>query len=228
MSADFTHGQVDELLAVDGKRPAISESWCAHGIARHALHVDGRADYEQTPFRPPSPYAVGKSTAYWLVANYRDACGLHPSTGILFNHESSLRAERFVTKEIVAATVRIARAERSRLSFGTVHVKRDRGWAPENVDAIWRVLQQSSGSDFVIATGESHTLQEFAKSMFGRDEFNWQEHTDVSEPLRRPSDFAKGRGYASRAREVLGSPSYRMSEVIGAILEAEPTGVQYR
>jgi GDPmannose 4,6-dehydratase len=182
----------------------------------------GRAANEQTPFRPRSPYAVAKSTAHWLVANYRDAYGLHASTGILFNHESPLRPERFVTKKIVVAAVRIARGEHSRLTLGNIHIKRDWGWAPEYVDAMWRMLQQPSGSDLVIATGESHSLEEFAEAAFGQVGLDWREHTDLSEALMRPSDLAEGRGDASRAREILGwSASYRMSDVVKAMVEAE-------
>jgi nucleoside-diphosphate-sugar epimerase len=105
----------------------------------------------------------------------------------------------------------------TRLAF-----KRDWGWAPEYVDAMWRMLQQSTGSDFVIATGESHTLEEFAQTAFGQVGLDWREHTDLSEALRRPSDLAEGCGDASRAREVLGwSATFRMSDVVKAMVEAE-------
>ncbi len=189
--------------------------------------TEGRAATEQTPFRPRSPYAVAKSTAHWLVANYRDAYGLHASTGILFNHESPLRPERFVTKKIVAAAVRIARGERTRLSLGNIDIKRDWGWAPEYVDAMWRMLQQPNGSDFVIATGESRSLKEFVETAFGEVGLDWREHTDLSEALMRPSDLTEGRGDPSRARDVLGwSASYRMDDVIKAMVEAERTEAQ--
>lgn len=187
----------------------------------------GSAATEQTPFRPRSPYAVAKSTAHWLVANYRAAYGLHASTGILFNHESPLRPQRFVTKKIVVAAVRIARGERSRLMLGNIDIKRDWGWAPEYVDAMWRMLQQPTGSDFVIATGESHTLEEFAETAFSQVGLDWREHTDLSEALRRPSDLAEGRGDASRASEVLGwSATYRMRDVVKAMVEAELVGAE--
>jgi GDPmannose 4,6-dehydratase len=182
----------------------------------------GPAANEDTPFRPCSPYAVAKATAHWLVANYRVAYGLHASTGVLFNHESPLRPERFVTKKVVAAAVRIARGDRSRLTLGNVQIKRDWGWAPEYVDAMWRMLQQPTGSDFVIATGESHTLEEFAGAAFEQVGLDWREHTDLSATLKRPSDLAEGRGDASRAREVLGwSATYRMRDVVKAMVEAE-------
>ncbi|OBK43403.1 GDP-mannose 4,6-dehydratase [Mycobacterium sp. 1081908.1] len=182
----------------------------------------GLAANEDTPFRPCSPYAVAKASAHWLVANYRVAYGLHASTGLLFNHESPLRPERFVTKKIVAAAVRIARGERSRLTLGNIAIKRDWGWAPEYVDAMWRMLQQPTGSDFVIATGESHTLEEFAATAFAAVGLDWREHTDLSVGLRRPSDLAEGLGDASRARNTLGwSATYTMRDVVKAMVEAE-------
>ncbi|MGD1237818.1 GDP-mannose 4,6-dehydratase [Mycobacterium seoulense] len=187
----------------------------------------GRAANEQTPFHPTSPYAVAKATAHWLVATYRAAYGLHASTGILFNHESPLRPERFVTKKIVAAAVRIAKGERSRLTLGNIRIKRDWGWAPEYVDAMWRTLQQPSGSDFVFATGESHSLEQFAEAAFEQVGLDWRDHTDLSEMLRRPSDLAESFGNASRAREVLGwSPTYRMRDVVKAMVEAEMVGAE--
>ncbi|MDD4868408.1 MAG: GDP-mannose 4,6-dehydratase [Mycobacterium sp.] len=182
----------------------------------------GHAANEDTPFHPCSPYAVAKATAHWLVANYRAAYGLHASTGMLFNHESPLRPERFVTKKVVAAAVRIARGANSRLTLGNVAIKRDWGWAPEYVDAMWRMLQQQTASDFVIATGESHTLEEFAATSFGEVGLDWRDHTDISEALRRPSDLADGLGDASRARQVLGwSATYTMRDVVKAMVEAE-------
>ncbi|KLO37871.1 NAD-dependent dehydratase [Mycobacterium nebraskense] len=189
--------------------------------------TQGLAANEQTPFHPISPYAVAKATAYWLVTNYREAYGLHVSTGILFNHESPLRPERFVTKKIVAAAVRIAKGERLRLTLGNIHIKRDWGWAPEYVDAMWRMLQQPSGSDFVIATGESHSIEEFAETAFDQVGLDWRDHTDLSESLRRPSDLAEAFGDASRARAVLGwSPTYRMRDVVTAMVKAEMAGVE--
>ena len=184
--------------------------------------TQGRAANEETPFRPCSPYAVAKATAHWLVANYRDSYGLHASSGVLFNHESPLRPERFVTKKIVVAAVRVARGDRSRLTLGNVGIRRDWGWAPEYVEAMWRMLQQSTGSDFVIATGESHSLEEFAATAFEQVGLDWREHTDISEALRRPSDLAEGLGDASRAREVFGwSATYGMRDVVKAMVEAE-------
>jgi GDPmannose 4,6-dehydratase len=181
-----------------------------------------QAANEATPFRPRSPYAVAKATAHWLIANYREAYGMHASTGILFNHESPLRPERFVTRKIVATACRIARGQRLRLSLGNLQIRRDWGWAPEYVDAMWRMLQQSAGGDFVIATGQSHSLAEFADAAFKCVGLAWGDHTDVSEALLRPTDIAEGRGDASKARTLLSwTPTYSMHDVVKAMVEAE-------
>ena len=189
----------------------------------------GEAADEQTPFRPRSPYAVAKATAHWLVANYRDAYGLHASTGILFNHESPLRPQRFVTRKIVAAAVRIARGDRSHFTLGNTSIKRDWGWAPEYVVAMWKMLQRDRGEDFVIATGESRSLEEFAAAAFGYFELDWREYVDISPALIRPSDIVESRGNASKARRILDwSPTYGMPDVVNAMVEAELAQVSRR
>ena len=121
---------------------------------------------EQTPFRPRSPYAVAKAAAFWQVANYREAYGLFACSGILFNHESPLRPERFVTQKIVRAACRIAAGSKERLTLGRLDIQRDWGWAPEYVEAMWKMLQQPQPEDFVIATGETHALQDFVAEAF--------------------------------------------------------------
>lgn len=177
---------------------------------------------EESPFRPRSPYAVAKAAAYWLVANYREAYGLHASTGILFNHESSLRAERFVTRKIVATACRIANGSRERLLLGNIDIQRDWGWAPEYVDAMWRMLQMGQGGDYVIATGETRALEEFAASAFGAVGLDWREHTDVSPELLRPTDISIGRGDPGKANRLLQwRASLRMNEVVAALVAAE-------
>lgn len=184
--------------------------------------MKGEAASENTPFHPRSPYAVAKATAHWLVANYRDAYGLHASNGILFNHESPLRPERFVTKKIVSAAVRIANGDRTRLVLGDTSIKRDWGWAPEYVVAMWRILQQPQGADFVIATGESHALSEFAAAAFARVGLDWSDHVETSQGLIRPTDIAEGRGNPAKAKSILGwSPHMKMRDVVAAMVDAE-------
>lgn len=177
---------------------------------------------ETDPFRPRSPYAVAKAATFWLVANYREAYQLHASTGILFNHESPLRPARFVTRKIVAAACRISQGSDEQLVLGNLSIRRDWGWAPEYVDAMWRILQQDTASDFVIATGESHSLEEFVAQAFAELDLDWRQHTQASEALFRPTDISEGKGDASRAARILDwRPQYRMREVVSAMVREE-------
>jgi GDPmannose 4,6-dehydratase len=170
---------------------------------------------EETPFRPRSPYAVAKSTAFWQVANYREAYNLFAGTGILFNHESPLRPERFVTQKIICAVKRIAAGSGERLKLGNTEVKRDWGWAPEYVEAMWRILQQEKPDDFVIGTGESHSIADFAAAAFQEYGLNWLDYTDVEKSFFRPSDIMLGRANPQKAERILGwKAEFRMKDVI--------------
>ena len=164
----------------------------------------GKASNEETPFVPLSPYATAKATAHWTTANYRHAYGIYACSGILFNHESPLRSERFVTKKIVAAAVAIAAGQLRKLTLGNLAVSRDWGYAPEYVEAMWRMLQQDEPSDYVIATGESHTLEELVEAAFREAGLEWRDHVEVDARLFRPNDLAYGRGDASKAGRLLG------------------------
>lgn len=159
---------------------------------------------EDTPFRPRSPYAVAKACAHNLVANYREAYGMHASTGILFNHESPLRPERFVTQKIIRGAARIARGELDVLPIGNLDIHRDWGWAPEYVDAMWRMLQQDAPSDYVIATGRTASLEEFVALAFGHFGLDWRNHVRQDTALLRPSDIRFGAADPSRAHDRLG------------------------
>src|SRR5690606_12022951 len=142
---------------------------------------------ENTPFKPCSPYAVAKASAHWLVANYRESYGLHASTGILFNHESPLRPKRFVTQKIIQGAKRIAAGSDERLVLGRLDIKRDWGWAPEYVYAMWRMLQLETPEDLVIATGQTHSLEEFVAAAFELHGLDWCNYVDVSEDFCRPA-----------------------------------------
>jgi GDPmannose 4,6-dehydratase len=182
----------------------------------------GIAANEDTPFRPRSPYAVAKSAAFWQVANYREAYGLYASTGILFNHESPLRPERFVTKKIVAAACRIAKGSKERLRLGNTSINRDWGWAPEYVEAMWRMLQGNHAADFVIATGKSHSLGDFADYAFRYFGLDWREHTDIDPSIFRPTDILFGCGNAQKALLLTGWKAItEMPEVIKQMIVAE-------
>lgn len=167
-------------------------------------NTDTVAADELTPFRPRSPYAVAKAAAFWSVANYRDAYGLHASSGILFNHESPLRPERFVTQKIVRAACRIAAGSKERLQLGNLGIRRDWGWAPEYVEAMWLMVQQASPDDYVIATGTSHRLAEFVEAVFEACELTWRDHVDTCAAFMRPSDVAISQGNPAKAGRQLG------------------------
>ncbi len=159
---------------------------------------------ESTAFRPRSPYAVAKASAHWTVTNYREAYGLHACTGILFNHESPLRPARFVTRKIVGAATRIAAGSDERLCLGRLDIRRDWGFAPEYVEAMWRMLQQPEPDDFVIATGVATTLEDFVARCFARVDLDWRDHVDHDPQLERPSDLARNCGDPAKAERVLG------------------------
>jgi GDPmannose 4,6-dehydratase len=176
---------------------------------------------EATPFQPRSPYAVAKSTAHWLVHNYREAYGLHACTGILFNHESPLRAERFVTQKIVRTAARIARGQARKLPLGNLAVERDWGWAPDYVEAMWRMLNAPQAEDFVIATGRTVSLEYFARRVFERFNLSWEEFVVVDETLLRPTDIRSGKANPQKAHKVLGwKHSMDVDGVIDALCQA--------
>ncbi len=182
---------------------------------------DSPAD-ENTPFRPRSPYAVAKATSFWEIANYRDAYGLYACSGILFNHESPLRPERFVTQKIVSAAVRIAEGSSKALCLGNLAVARDWGWAPEYVDAMWRMLQQEEADDYVIATGESHTLEEFVAEAFCCVGLDWHDHVEIDQSLFRPSEIMYGCGNPAKAKKELGwKAASHMPDVVRMMVEAQ-------
>jgi len=158
---------------------------------------------EATPFRPRSPYAVAKATAFWEVANYREAYNLFACSGILFNHESPLRPERFVTKKIIASACRITQGSKEKLSLGNISIKRDWGWAAEYVEAMWRMLQQEKADDFVIASGSAFSLEEFVVEAFSAVHLDWKDYVVTDPDLLRPTDIAFGVGNPAKARKVL-------------------------
>ena len=185
-------------------------------------NIDGGAANESTPFAPRSPYAVAKSAAYWQTTNYREAYGLFGCTGILFNHESYLRPERFVTKKIVAAAGRIAAGSKETLRLGDISIKRDWGWAPEYVEAMWLMLQQDEADDFVIATGETHSLRDFVERVFEAFDLDWKDHVEIDEHLKRPAEIGANRGDPSKAERKLGwKPRHFMPDVVRLMVEAE-------
>jgi len=184
-------------------------------------NIDAPAD-EATPFQPRSPYAVAKAAAFWEVANYREAYNLYCCTGILFNHESPLRSERFVTRKIVSTACRIAAGSGERLRLGNTAISRDWGWAPEYVVAMWSMLQQPRADDFVIATGRTNRLEEFAAEAFRAVGLDWRAYVDRDPVLLRPSDVERSSGNpAKAARDLSWRPQALMPDVVRMMVEAE-------
>ena len=177
---------------------------------------------ESTPFRPRSPYGVAKASAHWQLACYREAFGIHASSGILFNHESPLRPQKFVTQKVIAAVGAAARGSHEKLHLGAIDVFRDWGWAPEYVEAMWLMLQQPTPDDYIIATGESHSLSDFVDTAFssiGRDsaEFLVQDGS-----LLRPTEIKYSYADAWKIKQQLGwSARNKMADVVRLMLEAD-------
>jgi GDPmannose 4,6-dehydratase len=183
--------------------------------------VGNLAANESTSFAPRSPYAVAKASAHWMITNYREAYGLFACNGILFNHESPLRPARFVTRKIVDAAVRIAMGSKEQLTLGRLDIARDWGWAPDYVDAMWRMLQQGQPQDYVIATGVTTSLQDFVSAAFARVGLNWRDHVVTDPRLYRPSDISWSQGDPSRAKKELGwQANVTMPALVGRLVDA--------
>ena len=181
----------------------------------------GAASSELTPFQPRSPYATAKATAHWTTVNYRDSYGIYACSGILFNHESPLRGERFVTKKIVRAAVEIAAGKKTRLTLGDLSASRDWGYAPEYAEAMWCMLQQDHADDYVIATGESHSVEEFVSAAFAELGLDWKAHVDIDRALYRPNDIHYSRGNAEKAHRELGwKAKTKFGELVGILVKA--------
>jgi GDPmannose 4,6-dehydratase len=182
--------------------------------------VGSVAANESVPFRPRSPYAVAKCAAHWQVANYREAYGLFACTGILFNHESSLRPERFVTRKIIEAARRIAGGSNEKLVLGNTNIIRDWGWAPEYVEAMWRMLQMDTPEDYVIATGHSISLEDFVELAFSGFGLNWRDHVETRSELFRPTDLVASYANPAKAAEKLDwQARYKVQDVVQFMIE---------
>jgi GDPmannose 4,6-dehydratase len=177
---------------------------------------------ETTPFHPRSPYASAKVFAFHSTVNYREAYGLFAVNGILFNHESPRRGETFVTRKVTRAVARIAAGLQNALYLGNLDARRDWGYAPDYVDAMWRMLQHDAPDDFVIATGESHSIQELCEVAFARVGLDWEKYVAFDPNYQRPSEVDHLLGDASKAKEALGwEPRVRFHELIELMVDAD-------
>jgi GDPmannose 4,6-dehydratase len=177
---------------------------------------------EKTPFWPRSPYGVSKVFSYWATVNYRESYGLRASNGILFNHESPRRGEIFVTRKISRAVAAIKHGLQHELFLGNLDAKRDWGYAPEYVEAMWQILQQTSGDDFVIATGATHTVREFAEAAFAHVDLDWKKYVKHDPRYERPAEVDILIGDSSKAKKILGwEPKVRFHELVRIMVDAD-------
>jgi GDPmannose 4,6-dehydratase len=177
---------------------------------------------EETPFRPRSPYAVAKVYSYWTVNNYREGYNLYACNGILFNHESPRRGETFVSRKISRAVARIKLGIQNKLYLGNLEAKRDWGYAPEYVEAMWRILQQDQSDNFVIATGETHSVREFLGEAFGLVDLDWKKYVEIDKRYLRPTEVDLLIGDVRKAKRQLGwEPKVHFKELIRIMVEAD-------
>jgi GDPmannose 4,6-dehydratase len=177
---------------------------------------------ENTPFSPKSPYAAAKAHAHWLTITYRESYGLFACNGILFNHESPRRGETFVTRKITRSLARILAGKQQKLYLGNLDAKRDWGYAPEYVKAMWLMLQQPEPEDFVIATGETHSVREFLDEAFGLVGLDWRDFVEIDPRYFRPKDIDVLQGDPTKARTKLGwTPQVRFKELVRIMVEAD-------
>jgi GDPmannose 4,6-dehydratase len=177
---------------------------------------------EKTPFWPRSPYGVAKVFAHWATVNYRESYGLRASSGILFNHESPRRGETFVTRKISRAVAAIKSGLQKELFLGNLDAKRDWGYAPEYVEGMWRILQQDEGDDFVLATGETHTVREFVEAAFGHVDLDWKDYVKHDKRYERPAEVDLLIGGAAKAKKILGwEAKVRFPELVRIMVDAD-------
>lgn len=188
--------------------------------------VNSAPQNEDTGFHPRSPYATAKVFSHQTAVNYREAYGMFTCCGILFNHESPLRGLEFVTRKITHAVARIKRGYQDELALGNLDARRDWGYAPEYVEAMWEMLQQAEPDDYVIATGESVSVREFVRVAFAVVDLDWQQHVVIDDELKRPSDVAALVGDYGKARRVLGwEPRTKVNDLVRIMVMEELRGL---
>ncbi|MCH2378336.1 MAG: GDP-mannose 4,6-dehydratase [Pedosphaera sp.] len=177
---------------------------------------------ETTPFHPRSPYGCAKVFAHWITINFRESYGMHACSGILFNHESPRRGETFVTRKISLAVARIKVGQQEKLCLGNLEAKRDWGFAKEYVEAMWLMLQQDEPQDFVIATGETHSVRDFAQAAFDHVDLDWEKYVETDAEYHRPAEVDLLKGNATKAKEVLGwEPQTKFTNLVKLMVDAD-------
>jgi GDPmannose 4,6-dehydratase len=181
---------------------------------------------ETTPFYPRSPYGVSKLYAHWMCKNYKESYGMFISSGILFNHESPRRGPNFVTRKISMGVANILAGKQDKIYLGNLEAQRDWGYAPEYVEAMWKMLQQDEPDDFVLATNESHTVQEFLEEAFAHTGLDWQDYVELKYQLKRPAEVDILRGNPAKAKAILGwEPKVKFKELVKILVDADIAAV---
>ena len=207
-----------EAIREVGARPRFYQASSSEMFGK-AAEVPQR---ETTPFHPRSPYGVSKVFAYWATVNYRESYSLMACNGILFNHESPRRGETFVTRKISRAVAYIKAGLQKKVYLGNLDAKRDWGYAKEYVEAMWLMLQQDKPEDFVIATGETHSVQEFCEEAFGHVGLDWHDHVEIDKRYFRPAEVDLLLGDASKAKKILGwEPRTRFKDLVRLMVDAD-------
>jgi GDPmannose 4,6-dehydratase len=220
-TADITATGAARLLEAiynSGLRPRFYQASSSEMFGK----VQKMPQDETTPFHPRSPYACAKVYAYWITVNYRESYGMHANNGILFNHESPRRGDNFVTRKITRAVARIKAGLQDKLFMGNLEAKRDWGYAKEYVEAMWLMLQQPEPDDYVIATGETHSVREFLELSFGHAGLDWQKHVEVDPKFYRPAEVNQLVGKAEKARKKLNwSPRTQFVDLVRLMVDAD-------
>jgi len=213
-----------EAIRDTGVRPRFYQASSSEMFGSTAPPQD-----ESTPFHPRSPYAVAKVAAYWITVNYRESYGMHASNGILFNHESERRGENFVTRKITTALAEIHLGLRDRLALGNLDAKRDWGYAPDYTDAMWRILQQDEPDDYVIATGEMHSVRDFLDEAGRVLDLDWERHVEIDPRFYRPAEVDALCGDPSKAKAKLGwEPKTTFAELVRIMVESDVRALEDR
>ena len=220
-TADITATGVARLLEAiheSGLRPRFYQASSSEMFGK----VRVMPQNELTPFHPRSPYACAKVYAFWITVNYRESYGLHASNGILFNHESPRRGENFVTRKITRAIARIKAGLQDKLFMGNLEARRDWGYAKEYVEAMWLMLQQSEPDDYVVATGETHSVKDFLELAFGHVGLDWEKYVEIDPKFYRPAEVDQLVGDATKAHKKLGwTPKTKFADLVRLMVDTD-------
>ena len=225
-TADVTAvGTVRILEAI--RETGIPTRFYQAGSSEMFGNVQETPQRETTPFYPRSPYACAKVYSHWITVNYRESYGIYACNGILFNHESPRRGETFVTRKVTRAAAQIKAGLQDKLFLGNLEAKRDWGYAPEYVEAMWRMLQQPQPDDYVIATGETHSVGELVEEAFTHVGLDWQDHIEIDPKYYRPAEVNLLKGDPTKARARLGwEPTTRFRDLIRLMVDSDLEDVE--